>query len=146
MENPMEPTSSAAGGYFLSKLAAAVAALLGSLSISLFYQPKKLHQHGKLAAGAIIGSIAVSCAFALGGWIAFMFGLDFQNIDIALGLGWVIGILSVGIVTWVANFLEKRESKDILEVADEVQAAVRNAPAKPPAAKKPAAKKPRATK
>jgi hypothetical protein len=131
----MEPTSSTAGGYFLAKAAAAFAALLGGLSISFFYQPKKLHQHGKLAAGAIIGSIAVASAFALGGVIAHLMGVDFQNIDIALGIGWVIGIASVGIVAWVANFLEKREHQDILEVATEVKAAVRGAP-KPVAAKK----------
>jgi len=69
-----------------------------------------------------------------------LMGVDFQNIDIALGIGWVIGIASVGIVAWVANFLEKREGKDILEVATEVKAAVRGAP-KPVAAKKRVAKK-----
>jgi hypothetical protein len=40
----------------------------------------------------------------------------------------------VGLVAWVANFLEKRETHDILEVASEVKAAVRGTP-------KPAAKK-----
>lgn len=127
----MEPTTgTAAGGYFISKFAAAAAGLVGGLSVSFFYQPKKLHQHGKLAAGAIIGSIAVSSAFALGGIMAYLLGVDFHNIDIALGLGWLIGILSVGLVAWVANFLEKRESKDILEVAAEVKQVVRGGQAK----------------
>jgi hypothetical protein len=130
----MEPTSTTAGGFLIAKLAAAFTALAGGLSISFFYQPKKLHQHGKLAAGAIIGSIAVASSFALGGVIAHLLGVDFQNIDIALGIGWVVGILSVGIVAWVANFLEKREGKDILEVATEVKAAVRGT--RQPAAKK----------
>jgi cation transporter-like permease len=148
MEHPMEPTTSAAGGYFISKLAAGLAALLGSLAISPFYQPKKLHQYGKLTAGAIIGSIAVSAAFALGGVLAHILGVDFQNIDIALGLGWIIGILSVGMVTWVANFLEKREGHDILEVATEVKQTVRGQAKTPaPAAKKtPATRKPRTPK
>jgi hypothetical protein len=130
----MEPTATTAGGYFLAKVAAAFAGLIGGLSISFFYQPKKLHQHGKLAAGAIIGSIAVASAFALGGIVAHLLGVNFQNLDIALGIGWVIGIVSVGLVAWVANFLEKRETHDILEVASEVKAAVRGTP-------KPAAKK-----
>lgn len=143
----MEPSSSAAGGYFLSKFAAGLAGLVGGLSISFFYQPKKLHQHGKLTAGAIIGSIAVSAAFALGGVLAYLLGVDFQNIDIAMGLGWFIGILSVGLVSWVANFLEKRENQDILEVADEVQKAVRGQPkAASKAAPKPPTRKPRASK
>lgn len=132
----MEPTTgTAAGGYFISKFAAAAAGLVGGLSVSFFYQPKKLHQHGKLAAGAIIGSIAVSSAFALGGVLAYLLGVDFHNIDIAMGLGWLIGILSVGLVAWVANFLEKRESKDILEIAEEVQAVVSKVRA--PSSKKP---------
>lgn len=135
MDN-MEPTSSTVGGYFLSKTAAAFAGLIGGLSISFFWQPKKLHQHGRLAAGAIIGSIAVASAFALGGLIAHFLGMDFQNIDIALGIGWTIGIVSVGLVAWVANFLEKRENKDILEVATEVKQAVRGAPAKKVPAKR----------
>jgi hypothetical protein len=128
----MEPaTGTAAGGFFISKIAASAAALIGGLSVAFFHQPKKLHQHGKLAAGAIIGSIAVASAFALGGVVAFMLGVDFHNIDIAMGLGWVIGVLSVGIVSWVANFLEKRESQDILEVASEVRNAVRGTPKAP---------------
>lgn len=112
--------------------------------MSFFWQPKRLHQHGKLAAGAIIGGISVSAAFALGGLVAKWVGLNFEEIDTALGLGYAIGVISVGVIAWVANFLEKREGKDILEVVSEVRGAAsgakRQAPAKRPAAKKKAAK------
>lgn len=130
--NTMEPTSTgtAVGGYFISKFAAAFAGLVGGLSVSFFWQPKKLHQHGRMTAGAIIGSIAVASAFALGGIVAYLLGVDFHNIDIAMGIGWVIGILSVGLVSWVANFLHKREEKDLLEVVSEVRQVVRGGPAK----------------
>lgn len=139
----MEPATTTAGGYAISKGAATLASLLGALSVSMFWQPKKLHQHGKLAAGAIIGGIAVGAAFALGGLIAKWAGLNFEEIDTALGLGYAIGMLSVGVIAWVANFLEKRESRDILEVADELRGkAARKAPArKTPARKTPAKKR-----
>jgi hypothetical protein len=111
----------AAGGYLLSKAAATFAALLGALSVSFFYQPKKLHEHGKLAAGAMIGGISVSAAFTLAGIIANQFGVDFTQIDNALGIGYIIGITSVGVIAWVANFLSRREEKDILEVVREIK-------------------------
>jgi hypothetical protein len=114
-------TTTAAGGYLISKAAATFAALLGALSVSFFYQPKKLHEHGKLAAGAIIGGISVSAAFTLAGIIANQLGVDFSQVDNALGIGYLIGILSVGVIAWVANFLSKREDKDILEVVKEIK-------------------------
>jgi hypothetical protein len=106
----MNPTSS----YVISKGAAALAGLLGGLSVSFFWQPKKLHQHGKLAAGAIIGGISVASAFSLGGIVAHMMGLNFADLDTALGLGFFIGVVCVGFIAWVANALEKREGSDIL--------------------------------
>jgi hypothetical protein len=107
--------------FFFSKGAAALTGLCGGLSISLFHQPEKLHAHGKLAAGAIVGGISVSASFALGGLLAKSLGLNFADIDVALGLGYVVGLVSIGLVAWVANFLEKRENKDILEVVQEVR-------------------------
>lgn len=120
----MEPASTTTASYVISKGAAALAGLFGGLSVSFFWQPKRLHQHGKLAAGAIIGGISVSAAFALGGIIARWIGLNFADIDVALGLGYAIGVLCVGVIAWLANFLEKREHKDILEVANELRGQV----------------------
>lgn len=124
----MEPTSTTTVAYILSKGAAALAGLFGGLSVSIFWQPKKLHQHGKLAAGAIIGGIAVSAAFTTGGIIARWVGLDFQEVDVALGLGYAIGAVSVGLIAWLANFFDRREGKDILEVANEVRGAIKGGP------------------
>lgn len=119
-------------GFFFSKGAAALTGLLGGLSVSFFHQPEKLHQHGKLAAGAIIGGVSVSASFALGGMTAKWMGLNFEEIDVALGIGYLIGIFAIATVAWVANFLEKREKKDILEVVQELRGAT---PAKRPAKK-----------
>jgi len=114
----MEPTSS---GFAVGKILSGVAGFFGGLSLSFFWQPKKLHQHGKLAAGAIVGGIAVGASVTLGGVVAMIFGLDFSNSDVALGIGYAVGALSVGVVSFVANFFDRREDKDILEVAKELR-------------------------
>lgn len=121
----MEPGSTTAGvatAQFVSKTLAGLAGLFGGLSISFFWQPKKLHQHGRFMAGLIIGGIAVSAAFLLGGSIALWIGVDFTNTDVALGLGYVIGATSVGTISFLANFFDRREDRDILEIATELRA------------------------
>jgi hypothetical protein len=134
----MEPTSSTIGGFYISKLALMLSGLLGGLSVSFFYQPAKIKEKGRLTAGAIIGGIAVAAAVALGGIVATVLGLSMRDIDVALGLGWLIGLLSVGLVTWAANLLEKNEKKDLLQVVQEVRDVAQG---KEPAPRKPAAKK-----
>jgi hypothetical protein len=67
-----------------------------------------------------------------------------KDIDVALGLGWVIGLLSVGLVSWVANYLEKREHQDIVQVVQEARDVAQGkepAPVKPAAKRAPAKKK-----
>jgi hypothetical protein len=140
----MEPTTSTIGGFYISKLALMLSGLLGGLSVSFFYQPAKIKEKGRLTAGAIIGGIAVSAAVALGGVVAALLGVSMQDIDIALGLGWVIGLLSVGLVSWVANYLEKREHQDIVQVVQEARDVAQGkepAPVKPAAKRAPAKKK-----
>lgn len=89
----------------LSQCLAALAGLFGGLSVSFFWQPKKLHQHGRLAAGVIIGAISVSTTFTLGGFISHWLGMNFRDSDIAMGIGYFVGALSVGMIAWVAIFL-----------------------------------------
>lgn len=138
----MEPTTTAASGFALSKGLSAMAGLFGALSVSFFWRPKAFHEHGKLVAGALIGGIGVGAAVALGGIIIKYFGMDAQSADVALGVGYLVGVMSVGVIGLLANFFKARENKDILEVAQEVRAA----PQPKPAAKKAPAKKARAVK
>jgi len=105
----------------VAALGSGIAGFFGGLSISFFWQPKKLHQHGKLAAGAIIGGISVAAAFALGGVVANQLGININEADTALGIGYCIGVLSVGVISLIANFFDKREGQDILQVAQELK-------------------------
>lgn len=124
----------------ISQCLAALAGLFGGLSVSFFWQPKKLHQHGRLMAGIIIGAISVSMTITLGRLITRWLGMNFSDSDIAMGMGYVIGAFSVGLIAWLANFFNRREGRDILEVAGELKRAARsmsdNSPP-PPAANKP---------
>lgn len=138
----MESSFNSSSGFLFSKGVAALAGLCGGLSVSFFHQPEKLHSHGKLAAGAIVGGVSVSASFALVGLIAKSFGMNFEDIDIALGLGYFVGLMSIGLVAWVANFLERRENNDILEVVQEVRGIHKSISNKKTPIKKPAAKKP----
>lgn len=116
--------------FLIGKALSALAGLIGGLSISVFWQPEKIKQHGKLAAGAIIGGISVGGSFTLGGLVAKYLGMDFADMDTALGIGFVVGVASVGIVNFIANFFDHREKDDILEVAQEVNKARKRLPAK----------------
>ncbi|WP_312691156.1 hypothetical protein [Kosakonia sp.] len=119
------------GIQLLSQGLAALAGLFGGLSVSFFWQPKKLHQHGRLAAGVIIGAISVSTTFTLGGFIARWLGMNFKDSDIAMGIGYFVGAISVGMIAWLANFFNRREGHDILQVAGELKRAARGAKAAP---------------
>lgn len=114
-----EPVTS--GSFALGKLLSGVAGFFGGLSVSFFWQPKKLHAYGRFAAGAIIGGISVAASIALGGIVASKLRLDMNDADTALGMGYMIGIVSVGIISFLANYFDKRDGQDILEVAQELK-------------------------
>lgn len=127
-----EPVSSAASGFAIGKALTAIAGFFGGLSVSFFWQPKKLHQYGKLAAGAIVGGIAVAASITLGGIVSHYIGIDVNNADAALAVGYVIGVMSVFVLSILVNFFEKKEDKDIFEVASDVKSMSRNLRSKPP--------------
>lgn len=135
-----DPISGMASSFAVGKALTAIAGFFGGLSVSFFWQPKKLHQYGRLAAGAIIGGIAVGASFALGGFIASYMGMDINQADSALAIGYVVGVMSVFVLSILVNFFEKKEDKDILEVASDMQKSIRgirsNVKTKPKRAKK----------
>lgn len=138
----VEPVSTSAAGYSITKtIFLSLAGLFGSTSLAFFWQPKKLHAHGKMAAGAIVGGIGVGSAVTLGGVIMRYLGLDDTSADVALGVGYVVGLMSIGLIGLIASFFEKREGKDILEVVKEVRSGAANKQTRAKPVRKPAAKK-----
>ena len=110
----------------------AAAGLIGGLTLSVFWQPEKIRQHGALAAGAIVGGISVGGAFTLTGMVASNLGLDITNVDTAMGVGFCLGILIIALVNFLANFFAARENQDIIQVASELRN-VRSSMAQKPA-------------
>lgn len=116
-----EPASTGISAYLTTKLVGAIAGLLGGLSISFFWIPRSLQKHGRTAAGAMIGGISVGGALTLGGLIARWFNLNPLDIDTALGIGFLVGAMSVFTLTMLANYFSKREGSDLVTVVKEVR-------------------------
>ncbi|MFJ5479303.1 hypothetical protein [Pectobacterium carotovorum] len=107
----------------ISDIIASVAGLFGGLSISFFWRPKKLNNYDKLIAALIIIIISISAAFSLVGIIAELLHVNISKVENAIGLGYLVGAISVGLVTLLANFFSYRENNDILDVASEIKQA-----------------------
>lgn len=99
----------------------AVAGLFGGVSVYFFWQPRKLQQHSRFIAGVIIGSISMCAAFALGGFTARWLKIDLNESDMTLGLGYIVGAISNGLIVWLANFFRRHEQQDIFDVAGELK-------------------------
>lgn len=114
----MEPT--AAGGWLIGKLAPALGGLFGGLSLAMFWTPEKLREKGTVASVFIAGGISAMAGFSFTGGIATYFGIAGDKIDVIIGLSWFLGLCSVAVMNWIANFMSKREHMDIAEVAEEI--------------------------
>jgi len=111
-----------ATSFLLTKLITGLSGLFGGICIGVFWQPKKIRQKGLVVAGAIIGAISFGIAFVFGGVAASVAGVDLADPDNAMAIGVGIGALAVGVISYLATWLEKREGKDIGEVIREVKA------------------------
>ncbi|MBA0216378.1 hypothetical protein H4F33_03525 [Pectobacterium brasiliense] len=107
----------------ISDIIASIAGLFGGLSISFFWRPQKLNNYDKFVAILIIITISISAAFSLVGIIAELLHININKVENAIGLGYLVGAISVGLVTLLANFFSYRENNDILDVAAEIKQA-----------------------
>ena len=77
----------------ISEALLAFSGLFGGVSISFFWQPRRLHQHSRFMAGIIFGGISMGAAVALGGLAARWLKIDLNQADITLGLGYILGAM-----------------------------------------------------
>ncbi|MEI7341576.1 hypothetical protein WCT87_08830 [Pectobacterium brasiliense] len=110
-------------GILISDIIASISGLFGGLSISFFWRPQKLNNYDKFVAILIIITISISAAFSLVGIIAELLHVNINKVENAIGLGYLVGAISVGLVTLLANFFSYRENNDILDVASEIKQA-----------------------
>lgn len=115
-----EPETVVAGGWLVGKLAPAIGGLFGGLSLAMFWTPEKLREKGTVASVFIAGGISAMAGFSFTGWVASYLGISGNKIDMVIGLAWVLGLCSVALMNWIANFMSKREHMDIAEVAQEL--------------------------
>jgi hypothetical protein len=120
----VEPASGAATGFAVSKCYYAISALFMGMVVMFMRNKPTLKNHGRAASGAIVGGVSVGSGIIFGGAVAVYFGLDPNDANVALAVGGGIGLFAVGIITLVANLLDKTEDKDLLEVVQEVRAVV----------------------
>jgi len=103
--------------------------------LAMFWTPEKLREKGKIASIFIAGGISAMAGFALTGVVAIQLGIDQQKIDVVIGLSWGLGLLSIAVMNWLANYMARREHLDIAEVGREINAVRRGEAAVPIRAK-----------
>lgn len=141
--------TAAAGGWLIGKLAPALGGLFGGLSLAMFWTPEKLREKGKVASVFIAGGISAMAGFSFTGVAAMWLGVPPDKLDTVIGLAWFLGLSSIAIMNWLANYMAKREHMDIGEVAEDMQKSRRRLqggapvtePRKTPARKRAPAKK-----
>jgi hypothetical protein len=121
MEHQMTGTeTAAAGGWLIGKLAPAIGGLFGGLSLAMFWTPEKLREKGKVASVFIAGGISAMAGFSFTGVVATWLGIPSDKLDMVIGLAWLLGLSSIAIMNWIANYMARREHMDIGEVAEEI--------------------------
>lgn len=113
--------TAAASGWLIGKLAPAIGGLFGGLSLAMFWTPEKLREKGKIASIFIAGGISAMAGFSFTGIVAVQIGIDPQKIDIIIGLSWALGLLSIAVMNWIANYMARREHLDIAEIGREIK-------------------------
>jgi len=103
------------------KIASVISGILGSLSISMFWVPKRLKERGGFIAGAIISGISSISALLLTGFVIKLLGYNEGDMDATLSIGYVIGLISVALVGMIANFFREHEEDSIDTVIDEIK-------------------------
>lgn len=121
--------------FAISKVYYGIAALFGGFMLSFFWMPERLKKHTPVAAGAIIGGVSVGAGVIFGGWLAVQLGMNPNDANTALAVGGGIGLSAVAIVSWLANFFDNRQNKDLLEVVTEIRQVAKPAAKKAPAKK-----------
>src|SRR5690606_36787388 len=116
----------------ISEALLACSGLFGGVSSSFFWKPQRLHHHSRFKAGIIFRAISMGVAVALGGLAARWLKIDLNQADITLGLGYILGAMSNGLIVWLAYFFRQHEQRDIFDVASVIKNKVRHVSLSPP--------------
>lgn len=118
----MEPTSAAvASGFALSKIYYGLSALFMAMIVLFLRRTPAIHQHGKMATGAIVGGTAVGTSVIFGGWLTVYAGFNPHDANTALAIGGVIGLVSFTAIKAIVLLFDRMDGKDIVEIVQEAK-------------------------
>lgn len=100
--------------YITAKIAAAIGGFFGGAGIMTFIKPKSIGE-AFMRGGVSVGSAIIFSGPALRHFSAT------EDWELQLMAGACIGFIAYSVLGMVANFLLRRQDKDIKEVVDEVR-------------------------
>jgi hypothetical protein len=101
-------------GYLTAKVASMIGGLFGGFAILTFIRPKTISE------AFMRGGVSVGSAMVFTYPLLEMMGLS-NNWETQLMGGFCVGFLAYTVLGMVANFLQKNQHKDIVEVVKEVK-------------------------
>lgn len=110
----------------LITLAKIMAGLIGGTSIAVFWLPEEVRKRSPQVRAGIIGGLSVAFPLVFSGLAMRWLGFKEDDVQGALTVSFVQGMISLACLKWVSNFLVKREKSDILDVAGEVRRGYQN--------------------
>lgn len=102
------------GSYLTAKIASMIGGLFGGAAILTFIKPKTIGE------AFTRGGVSVGSAIVFSGPLLELMDMK-NNWEGQLMSGFCIGFVSYSILGMVANFLQKNQSKDIVEVISDVK-------------------------
>ena len=101
-------------GYITAKVASMIGGLFGGFAILTFIRPKSISE------AFMRGGVSVGSSMVFTYPLLDMLGIS-NNWETQLMGGFCVGFLSYTVLGMVANFLQKNQHKDIVEVVKEVR-------------------------
>ena len=129
--------------WVIAKVIQGVSALVGGLSMSIMWLPKRLVAHGKVIGIMLAGGLSALAGVAFTGIVAAYLEVDTKNLDSVIGIAMAIGAVWVAVLNMLANTLAKRSDQTLEEAVSQLRgkAPSKSEPTKSAPAKRPAAKK-----
>lgn len=98
--------------WLLTKIAPTVAALLGGLTLFMFWTPKSLADKGKVVSAFLAGGISATAGFVFSTTFLYWAGYSTHTLDLLISGGFFIGFVSVGVFYFSANWMKKKTEQD----------------------------------
>jgi hypothetical protein len=127
--------------WVVAKIVQGCAALVGGLSMSIMWLPKRLMAHGKVIGIMLAGGLSALAGVAFTGIVAAHLEVDTKNLDSVIGTAMLVGACWTAFLNLLANSFSKREDQTLEEAVTQLRGKAKSEPTKSAPAKRPTAKK-----